>query len=350
MPSTQKKVESTELTVQERADQALTIEHTEKDLVELAGKPADIAEIKDNADYELVKRGALVLRDVRVQIEKAGKAARDDANLFSKAVIAKQKDLIGLIAPEETRLKDLRREVDEAAETRQEEIRQAEVNRITDIERRIQAIGKLSEGLLNADADGIKARIEAVEEIQTTVEYFAEFAPQAAEAREDVAEALAAALVARVDLEAQQEAQARVAAEQKAQQEALDAQAEKLRLAQEAIDQEKRDAEEKLRREEEDRQEAIRQKERAKAEEDRKERERLEKIEAKRVAEEERVAEEARQKALLPAKEKLQAWAEEIKNMEGPKVRDKNQQKIVSEALAALGAVGNLIHARVKEL
>ena len=74
MPSTQKKVESTELTVQERADQALTIEHTEKDLVELAGKTADIAEIKDNADYELVKRGALVLRDVRVQIEKAGKA------------------------------------------------------------------------------------------------------------------------------------------------------------------------------------------------------------------------------------------------------------------------------------
>ena len=99
---------SKELTLPERARKALAIEHTEAQLIDLAAESADVTEIKDAADYELVKRSALVLRDVRVGIQKVGKAARDDANLFGKAVIAEEARLIGLIGPEEVRLKNLR--------------------------------------------------------------------------------------------------------------------------------------------------------------------------------------------------------------------------------------------------
>jgi hypothetical protein len=67
-------------------------------------------ELPDPFDVEqLVKIGDARkdLKKTRVTIEKTGKAMRDDANKFAKAVIAKEHELIDIIEPEEIRLEKL---------------------------------------------------------------------------------------------------------------------------------------------------------------------------------------------------------------------------------------------------
>lgn len=55
---------------------------------------------------------AMAATKARTAIVQAGKAARDDATRFSKAVIAEEARLIAIIQPEESRLKVLRDEWD----------------------------------------------------------------------------------------------------------------------------------------------------------------------------------------------------------------------------------------------
>lgn len=61
---------------------------------------------------KVVKTARIELRDARVKIEKAGKALRDDANAFNKAVLVKEKELIAIVEPEEKRLKGIEEEAD----------------------------------------------------------------------------------------------------------------------------------------------------------------------------------------------------------------------------------------------
>ena len=59
-----------------------------------------------------VKTTRISLRNARTSIEKAGKAARDDANKYAKAVIAYENKLIAIIEPEEKRLKQIEEEAE----------------------------------------------------------------------------------------------------------------------------------------------------------------------------------------------------------------------------------------------
>jgi len=346
-----------ELTVQERASQALTIEHTEAQLAELAGKSADLKEIKDEADYELVKRSALVLRDVRIHIEKAGKAARDDANAFSKAVIAEERRLTGIITPEEDRLKALRKAVDDEEERKAEELRQREIARIEAITKQIELIQETGRPPAGCDATRIQEYLDQVQAI-SDFSWAQEYAEQAKDAVGEAVSHLSGALNERKAFEEQLAETQRIAALQAAQQAEmdreraeLDKQAAEIQAQQDRIKAEKEEAD-RVEREKREAEEAkIREAERKQAEEDRKERERLEEIQRQQIAREASAREAERQKALLPAKEKLIAWAEQIKNMEGPAgIRGKAQQQIVADALAGLGKIGNAIHAAVKNL
>jgi len=67
-------------------------------------------DLEDKAQLKVVKENRIKLRDLRVKIEKTGKALREEANAFSKAVITKEKELIGLVTPEEDRLKGIEEE------------------------------------------------------------------------------------------------------------------------------------------------------------------------------------------------------------------------------------------------
>ena len=338
-----------ELTITERATKALSIDITEAQLKALAKETKDVTEIKDKADYQLVKTAAIKLRDTRVVIEKAGKAARDDATQFSKAVIQEERRLIGLIGDEEERLKAMRKQVDDEKERIEREAAEKEATRIENIHAQVANIYKLAEGLLNAPSSEIRDRLVLCGKIDLSL--FEEFQDAAVLAANSTREALERGLKARVELEEQQAEQARVAAEQAKKQAELDAQAEKQGKVQERIEEERRDA---ARAMAEAQQKAEVEKQRAEQErlaEERIERERKEAVEQAKQAEAARVAEEARQAMLLPAKEKLLAWAGEIKNIEPPAgIRAKAQQAIVAKALKDLGEVGNYIIAQVKTL
>ena len=90
---------------------------TVAELTALVGQTKDLTavDLKDKAQLELVRTSRITLKKKRVQIEKFGKALRDDANKFAKAVIEKEKELIGIISPEEDRLKEIEEEAEQLA-------------------------------------------------------------------------------------------------------------------------------------------------------------------------------------------------------------------------------------------
>lgn len=155
-----------QLPVAVRAQQALATVTTEEQLRALAIKHADLTTVKNRTDFALAMSALSEFRNVRVAIEKAGKAAREDATQFQRAVIAEEKRLIGIIAPEESRIRTLR----EAYEAEQERIRQElarqEAERIAAIRERIagfQSLVLLATGTPSTEVAETVARLEAIQ-------------------------------------------------------------------------------------------------------------------------------------------------------------------------------------------
>lgn len=61
----------------------------------------------DVTDEKAVREVRLKLKNKRVEVTKRCKEFRDDANAFAKAVIAKEKELVAIIEPEEERFKEI---------------------------------------------------------------------------------------------------------------------------------------------------------------------------------------------------------------------------------------------------
>lgn len=303
-----------ELTIAERVASALSIEYTEAELKALAAKYADVTEIKDPTDYELVKSAAISMQKVRTAIEKAGKLARDDANAFAKAVIAEERRLVGIFQPEENRLKALRKAKDDEEERKAEELRQIEARRVADITDRILSIKRMTEGLLNASSAEIQGNLEAVQSIDISEDTFAEFHEQAAEVRAECVAQLTQALEAKVVLEAQQAEAASVAKEQAEERARLEAEKAEVRRQQEEIERQKREAEE-----------AAQAEERARIEEEQ---------EAARIQ-----AAKEKAEALRPDHAKLASWAAEIACIPTPDVESDEAKAIVRAGVHDLGSV-----------
>ena len=198
------------LSPETRAVIALNSSKTELDLRALATKHVAIVEIKDRAGREQAHGAAMELMRARTDIEKASKAARDDATKFSKAVIAEEKRLVAIVGTEEKRLKDLRDQWDaaEAAEKAERERIAAEKKLAIDnaltwiLNHAIQAVGKSS-----ADIDDLWLSLEKME---VTLETFADRAGEAEQCRLMTLEVLAGLHAA---VTKQEEAAAQVEAE-----------------------------------------------------------------------------------------------------------------------------------------
>ena len=93
----------------------LDIEQFNPKLAELQAL-AETSKALDLTDIKEVCQTRIQLKNARVEITKTGKAMRDDANKFATAVIAREKELIGIIKPEEERLS----EAEEAAKQTKE--------------------------------------------------------------------------------------------------------------------------------------------------------------------------------------------------------------------------------------
>lgn len=241
---------TTELTVIARAALALQSDQTRKDLQALVAKSANIKEVKNIAGREECHSAAMTLVRARTTIEKTGKAARDDATKFSKAVIAEEKSLIEITAGEEARLLALRDAWDQARAAEKAEAERIERLRIETIHMRIADIREVGNLALQCHtSDAVQNLIERMGAL--TLDGYDEFSEEAQNVRTD---ALARMGEIYASKHAEEQERARIKAEQEAEAVRLAAErAENARIAAEAkAEQDKRDADAKVLRDAEE--------------------------------------------------------------------------------------------------
>lgn len=235
---------TTELSLPERAQVALNSSDTEKRLVELSTEFKSITAITNKDGREECHSALMTLVNARTTVEKTGKAAREDATKFSKAVIAEENRLIAIISDEEGRLAGIRNEWDQKKELERKAAEEAERQRIEAIQNQIRDIKAIPYQFVSASLEEIQDRIELLEAEVPDPEHFGDLLLDAKIAHKDSLHALrtrytqkqqeieaaAEAEAERQALEAQRAEQARIAAEQaaaqaaiKAQQDAIDA-------------------------------------------------------------------------------------------------------------------------------
>jgi hypothetical protein len=224
---------TTALTLPERAAVALRAADYELKLGELVKSSCRIVAITNGDGYKEAHGARMTLKSTRVEIEKTGKAAREDAQAFSTAVIAEQKRLIALITPEEYRLQDLQDEWDAAREAERMEKLRAEQTRIDGHRAGIELIRLHLVEASGSCAEKVRALINQLDGMGVGCDMYEEFAPAAHKAKSETLAALHEMLSAAIAREAEA---ARLQAEReeldrrRAEQEAREA-AERIRIA-----------------------------------------------------------------------------------------------------------------------
>lgn len=252
---------TTDLTTLPPADRAalvLNSTKTEADLKQLAESLKAITLVNSPAGREQAHALAMTARGARTTIEKLGKAARDDATKFSKAVIEEQDRLISIVEPEEKRVKGLRDAWDAAEAARKEAEAQKERDRIAAhqaVIERIKSYPGLAREARTADmASQLLAKMHAID-IDGLEEFKDAAVLELMRADKSIIEIIGAKQATEAEqarIKAEQEEAARVLAEQqaellamqahmKAQQEELDRRAAE--MAQQAAELEARKAE-----------------------------------------------------------------------------------------------------------
>lgn len=217
------------ITMEQRAQKALGLVNATEQLTELAAKSASITEITNKAGYDECHAKRMVLKNKRVEIAKTGKAAREDATAFSKAVIAAEQSLIAIISPEEERLQALQQAWDDAREAERAEAARIEAERIQKQKDALAVItGSLSR-LFGADVATLDLAAEQLQGFDMD-QFDDVFRPDADKARADALAAIGKARGERA---------------------ALDLQAAELRRKQEEQEQRDREADEQRRKDDE---------------------------------------------------------------------------------------------------
>lgn len=216
-------------------------------------------DLEDPAQLAIVRENRIALKKARVQVQKRGKELREDALAYQRAVIEKEKELVGIIEPEEERLERIETEAKELA------IRKDRLEKLPVRKERIAAAGlddfhdRDDEGLLMLDANEFEAYFNELG--AKKLEHDREETERKAREEEE-----ARAEAARKEQEERDRIAAEKQAEQDAKQKELDEKEAKLAEERRAIDHEKevKAAEERARAEEQERQK--REKEQAEAE------------------------------------------------------------------------------------
>lgn len=219
---------TTALTVTARAALALSSEQTRKDLKELVAKSVNVKEVKNTAGREEAHSYAMALVKARTTITKTGKAAREDAAAFAKAVISEEKALIAITQSEEDRLLALRDAWDAARAAEKAEAERIELERITKIHLRIADIREAGNLALQCRTS---AMVESLIEKMTgqQLDGFDEFTEEAHNTRADTLARMSE--ISHIKFTEEQE-RARIKAEQEAERQRLAAErAENARIA-----------------------------------------------------------------------------------------------------------------------
>lgn len=224
-----------------RAAVALNADKTELELRELVKSSADVVAVADMNGRDMAHRIGMNLKTARVAITKTGKAVREDATAFRDAVIAKEKELIGIIEPEETRVLALRDAYDAKVREEKEAAERHEAERKSRIECALAEMRAEAGRCVGKPAAQIAERIGVIGLMDMSADNWMEYHGRACEVHADVLDQMQAAheaqlaveaAAARAKAEAQAEAErvrlqaeenARLAAQLKAQQEAMEA-------------------------------------------------------------------------------------------------------------------------------
>ena len=175
---------STELQVIERAQTALGFVERKAQLTALAHTSVRIVAITNTAGRDECHAAAMVLKNTRVDIQKVGKEAREDATKFSKAVIVTEGELVGIIQPEETRLLAIRDAYDKAIEDAKLAEAAAETARVEALQAKVDAIRAAPGMLIGQPADALASWLSAFKLEEPTEEVFGELIEAARYARE----------------------------------------------------------------------------------------------------------------------------------------------------------------------
>lgn len=340
-------MESKALTLPERAAVALGTAKHEKELIELVKKSESITVIKNSAGRDQCHGALMALKSARVAIEKVGKAAREDATQFSKAIIAEEKRLVAITQTEEARLQEIRDAWDEAREREKREKAEAEARRVAKIRDAIEDFRRAPGGCPATSSDAIDEHADDLARQPIELDFYMELTGEA-EAARDVAVAalrdmankarhreaedarIKAELLELARLRAEQEERDRIAAAERAEQErkareALEAEEARLRA--------ERDAEEAKRREEHAAAEAkLRAEREAHEAEMRAQREELARQQAALEADRRRQAEEAeaKRRAEESALRELQEAQEKAERDRRERARAENRAALLS--------------------
>lgn len=133
-------MELTTLQPEARAAIAMESTATEQYLLSLSEQHTGITEAKDKAGRDQAHRAAMQLMQARLAVEKTATDAKDDAKRFVAGINAECARLVGIVKPEELRLKGVRDEWDiEQARIKEAEA-EAKRARIEAMNQRIAAI------------------------------------------------------------------------------------------------------------------------------------------------------------------------------------------------------------------
>ena len=340
--------ENTAMTVQARAALALESSTAETYLTELAGKSKAIVSITNKDGRTECHAAAMTAKKARINIEKAGESAREDATAFSKAVISEEARLVALIKPEETRLLGLRDDWDAKVKAEKEAAEALERQRIAHIKEQIAEFSGLVTDAAMHDAAGAQLVLDTALRIEIN-DSFGEFYGDAVEAKASAVAKLREMVAVKTAAEA---TAARIKAEQEAEAARLAEEAKRLAAERAEMDriaaehraaEEKRQAEERIKLDAE-RAELDRQRKEiadAKAEQERIAAEEIRKIDDQRkadaLAEANRLAEEA--KAAMPD-EAPKEHIEPVKETASP-VRNNDMKRLQfrSELIARIDAM-----------
>lgn len=199
--------QQTALSLPERAAVALGDSVNAAKLRELVTKSASIVAVTNDAGREEAHRAGMVLLKTRTGIRATGKAARDDATKFSKAVIAAEDEYIAIIEPEELRVLALRDAWDQKVEAEKAAKIAAERARVEAISAAIQAIRDIPLAMIGKSAQDISACIYSLVGTIPDDETYQEFIEQAKAARLESLDKLTAAEVVQQGVELAAETQ-----------------------------------------------------------------------------------------------------------------------------------------------
>lgn len=228
------KEQQTALSLPERAAVALGASEHETKLRELVKSSADIVAVIDPAGREQAHRIGMNLKGARVAIEKVGKAAREDATAFSKAIIAEEKRLIAIAEPEEGRILGLRDRFDAVEQARKDALIAAERARVEAIQADIERLRAITPKLIGKSADDLAFALRDMQSMKVEESRFAEFTEAAGRVVADVIASIEGMHAAAVEREA-----AALAAEQARIAEAARLEAEKVELAKQRAENER---------------------------------------------------------------------------------------------------------------